>query len=407
MIRKDDIMTEKIYLENPYLKELSAKVIKKEYSNSKFYVTLNRTIVYPHLSGGQPMDKATIGDSKVIDVYEEDGNIIHVLEDNINSNIVNITIDWNTRFDHMQQHTGQHLLSAAIYRLYNANTIGMHIGRDYVYIDVAIPELTNEDVEKIERFANERIYSNFAVKTYEVENKDIPSIPLRKPPTVDKNIRIVEIENVDITPCAGTHVRNIGEVGIVKIRKWEKYKGNTRIEFICGYRALKDYTLKNYYINGISTLLSSKDIDTYNAVNKLYEDYKSLEKELLDTKAELLKFQVKEFMDDSFTIKGVRVVHRILSNFDVKMAKYAVSQLLSYSKTVCILCIVENQYKCHVLMGRSEDLNINMKEIFDQVISIINGKGGGTPDLVQGGGANTAKISSLIEKSLELLKKSI
>lgn len=407
MIRKDDIVTEKIYLENPYLKELSAKVIKKEYSNSKFYVTLNRTIAYPHLSGGQPMDKAAINDSKVIDVYEEDGNIVHVLEDNINSNIVNITIDWNTRFDHMQQHSGQHLLSAAIYRLYNANTIGMHIGRDYVYIDVAIPELTNEDVEKIERFANEIIYSNFAVKTYEVENKDIPSIPLRKPPIVDKNIRIVEIENVDITPCAGTHVRNIGEVGIVKIRKWEKYKGNTRIEFICGYRALKDYTLKNYYINGISTLLSSKDIDTYNAVNKLYEDSKSLEKELLDTKAELLKYQVKEFIDDSLTIKDVRVIHRILNNFDVKTAKYAISQILSYSKTVCILCIVENQFKCHILMGRSEDLNINMKEIFDQVISIINGKGGGAPDLVQGGGTNTAELPSLIEKSLELLKRNI
>lgn len=321
MIRKDDTMTEKIYLENPYLKELSAKVIKKEYSNSKFYITLNRTIVYPHLSGGQPMDKATIGDSKVIDVYEEDGNIVHVLEDNINSNMVNITIDWNTRFDHMQQHTGQHLLSAAIYRLYNANTISMHIGRDYVYIDVAIPELSEEDVEKIERFANEIIYSNFAVKTYEVENKDISSIPLRKPPIVDKNIRIVEIENVDITPCAGTHVRNIGEVGIVKIRKWEKYKGNTRIEFVCGYRALKDYTLKNYYINGISTLLSAKDIDTYSAVNKLYEDYKSLEKELFDTKAELLKYQVKEFLDESVDISGVRVVHRIVNNLDIKMAK--------------------------------------------------------------------------------------
>ncbi len=407
MIRKDDIMTEKIYLENPYLKELTAKVMKKEYSNSKFYVTLNRTIVYPHLSGGQPMDKATINDSKVIDVYEEDDNIIHVLEDNINSNTVNISIDWNTRFDHMQQHTGQHLLSAAIYRLYNANTVGMHIGRDYVYIDVAIPELSNEDVEKIERFANEIIYSNFPVKSYGVENKDIHSIPLRKPPTVDKNIWIVEIENVDTTPCAGTHVRNIGEVGIVKIRKWEKYKGHTRVEFVCGYRALKDYTLKNYYINGISTLLSSKDIDTLNSVNKLYEDHKLLEKELQDVKAELLKHQIKELINHSSMVKNVRIVHKILNNFDPKMAKYAISQVLSYSKTICILCIVENQFKCHLLMGRSEDLDINMKEIFDSVINIINGKGGGSPELVQGGGTNTAKAPNLIERSLELLHKII
>ncbi|WIV10655.1 DHHA1 domain-containing protein [Proteiniborus sp. MB09-C3] len=400
-------MTEKIYLENPYLKELTAKIIKKEYSNSKFYITLNRTIIYPHLSGGQPMDKATINDFKVIDVYEENDEIIHVLEDNIHSNIVNMAIDWDTRFDHMQQHTGQHLLSAVIYKLYNANTIGMHIGRDYVYIDVAIPTLSENDVEKIERFANEIIYSNFPVKTYPIENKDIPSIPLRKLPTVDKNIRIVEIENVDITPCAGTHVRNIGEVGIVKIRKWERYKGNTRIEFVCGYRALKDYTLKNYHINNISTLLSSKDIDTYNAVKKLYDDCKLLEKELSDIKTELLKYQISDLISESYTKNNVKIVHKILYGFDLKMAKYAISHILAYSNTVCILCIVENQNKCHILMGRSENLDINMKEIFDSVISIINGKGGGTPELVQGGGTNTANITSLIEKSLELLEKRI
>ncbi len=407
MMRKDDIMTEKIYLDNPYLKELTAKIINKEYSNSKFYVTLNRTIVYPHLSGGQPMDKAVINDSKVIDVYEENGSIVHVLEDNISSNTVNIAIDWDVRFDHMQQHSGQHLLSAVIYRLYNANTIGMHIGRDYVYIDVAIPQLSEADVEKIERFANEIIYCNFPIKAYEVENKDINSIPLRKPPTVDKNIRIIEFENVDITPCAGTHVRNIGEVGIIKIRKWEKYKGNTRIEFVCGYRALKDYSLKSYNISNISVLLSSKDIDTLSAVTKLYDDYKLLEKELQDTKSELLNYQVKGFLNESFKIKNVRIVQKTLNNFDPKMAKYAMTQVLSHSRTICILCIIENQYKCHILMGRSNDLNVNMKNIFDSVIGIINGKGGGSPELVQGGGANTAKIPALIEKSLGLLREKI
>lgn len=400
-------MTEKVYLENPYLKELTAKIINKEYSNSKFYITLNRTIVYPHLSGGQPMDKATMNDSKVIDVYEENDNIIHVLEDNIKTSTVNLAIDWNTRFDHMQQHTGQHLLSSVIYKLFNANTIGMHIGRDYVYIDVALSKLSENDVEKIERFANEIIYSNFPIKTYYIENKDIHSIPLRKLPTVDKNIRIVEIENVDITPCAGTHLRNIGEVGIVKIRKWEKYKGNTRIEFVCGNRALKDYTLKNIYINNISTLLSSKDIDTYNSVKKLYEDYKLLEKKLLDTKADLLEYQVKDLINEGSIWKNVRIVNKTLYDFDPKIAKYAISEILSHSKTVCILCIVENQYKCHIFMGRSKDLDINMKEIFDSVIKIINGKGGGTPELVQGGGPNTANIPSLVEKSLKLLEKMI
>ncbi|SDZ28584.1 alanyl-tRNA synthetase [Proteiniborus ethanoligenes] len=396
-------MTEKIYLENPYLKELTAKVVNKEYSNSKFYITLNRTIIYPHLSGGQPMDKATINDIKVIDVYEEDDKIIHVLSDNINSNSVSLSIDWDTRFDHMQQHSGQHILSAVFYKLYNATTLSMHIGREYVYIDVSLPLLTEDDIKKIERFANEIIYSNFPIKTYKVENNDISSIPLRKPPRVDRNIRVVEIENVDYSPCAGTHLRNTGEVGIIKIRKWERYKGNIRIEFVCGNRALKDYSLKNLHINSISALLSAKDIDTYNAVEKLYNDYKLLEKQLLDTKTELLTHQINDFLKESYTKNNIRIVHRILYDFDPKMARYAMSQILALENTICILCVVENNNKCQILMGRSPNINIDVKEIFNSVIHLLDGKGGGNAELAQGGGTNIDNIPVFMEKSLEIL----
>lgn len=396
-------MTEKIYLENPYLKELTAKVVNKEYSNSKFYITLNRTIIYPHLSGGQPMDKATINDIKVIDVYEEDDKIIHVLSDNINSNSVSLSIDWDTRFDHMQQHSGQHILSAVFYKLYNATTLSMHIGREYVYIDVSLPLLTEDDIKKIERFANEIIYSNFPIKTYKVENNDISSIPLRKPPRVDRNIRVVEIENVDYSPCAGTHLRNTGEVGIIKIRKWERYKGNIRIEFVCGNRALKDYSLKNLHINSISALLSAKDIDTYNAVEKLYNDYKLLEKQLLDTKTELLTHQINDFLKESYTKNNIRIVHRILYDFDPKMARYAMSQILALENTICILCVVENNNKCQILMGRSPSINIDVKEIFNSVIHLLDGKGGGNAELAQGGGTNIDNIPVFMEKSLEIL----
>lgn len=396
-------MTEKVYLENPYLKEIKAKVKNKEYSNSKFYVTLNRTIIYPHLSGGQPMDKAKINDIKVIDVYEEDGEIVHVLENNIDSNNVNLAIDWNTRFDHMQQHSGQHLLSSVIFKLYNANTVSMHIGRKSVYIDVAIPNFTETDIRRIEDFANEIIYSNFPIKTYFIENKDVPSIPLRKPPIVDKNIRIVEIENVDITPCAGTHLRNTGEIGIIKIKKWEKYKGNTRIEFLCGRRALNDYTLKSTHINNISTLLSAKDEETFSAVEKLHNDYKSLEKELFEVKAKLLEFQVNAITQDYTIRKNIKIIRSIIQDIDPKMIKYAISQILSQKETICLLGIIENENKCHIVMGRSKDLNVDMKALFNSVIGIVDGRGGGTPELMQGGSSNPKNLPILLEKSLEYL----
>ncbi len=138
-------MNRRIYLNNPYLREIDARITSKVYENGKYYLKLNRTIFYPHLSGGQPGDKGTINGLQVLEVYEENDEIIHVIKENIHSDKVTLNIDWENRLDNMQQHTGQHLLSAAFYKLFNGETIGFHIGHDYVYIDVNLPELSEED----------------------------------------------------------------------------------------------------------------------------------------------------------------------------------------------------------------------------------------------------------------------
>jgi alanyl-tRNA synthetase len=399
-------MTERLYLNNPYLREINAKVVKKEYSNGKFYITLNRTIFYPHLSGGQPRDKGSIGGVEVIDVYEDGNDIIHIVEDNITSNTVNLNIDWDTRFDHMQQHTGQHLLSAVFAKLYNAKTVGFHLGSEYVYIDVTIPSLTDNDLEKIERFANEVIYSNFSIKTYIVDKTQASQLPLRKQPKVESNIRIVEIDNIDFSPCAGTHHRRIGEVGILKIRKWEKYKGNIRVEFVCGNRALKDYTWKNTIINNISTLLSAKDISTFNSVEKLYNDYKNLEKENKEIKEELFNYKSKELINDSMFFNGVKLIKKTFSNSDLKEVKFLTSKILSCDDIVCVFGVIE-QDKCQIILGRSENIQVDMREILNASISYIDGRGGGSQQLVQGGGTNISGLNSCMENCLSLIKEAI
>lgn len=284
-------MTEQIYLENPYLREISARIIDKKYMNNKFYLKLNRTIFFPNLKGGQPRDKGTINGLEVLDVYEEDNDIIHVIKENILSNKVQLSIDWDTRLDYMQQHSGQHLLSSIFYKLYSAETIGFYIGKTCVYIDIDIPELKNEDIEKVEDFANKVIYSNFDIKTYIIRKKDIDKVPIREYHNMKSDIRIVEIDGMDYSPCYGTHHRSTGEIGMIKIRNWKKHKGNIRIEFVCGSRALRDYTWKNNYINKISTLLSSKDINTYEKVEKLYLEKKELEEENKNLKEELLRYK--------------------------------------------------------------------------------------------------------------------
>ena len=159
-------MTEKIYLENPYIREINTKIVEKRIFDNKCFLILNRTIFYPNLAGGQPRDKGTINGIKVIDVYEDNDEIIHVIKENIDTDIVHLCVDWSTRLDNMQQHTGQHLLSSVFYDLYNGETVGFHIGANFTTIDVTIKDLNQEMVEKVEFIANKIIYSNFDIKNY-------------------------------------------------------------------------------------------------------------------------------------------------------------------------------------------------------------------------------------------------
>lgn len=290
-------MTEKIYLKNPYITEINARIIEKKYNNNKFHLKLDRTIFYPNLAGGQPRDKGTINGIEVIDTYEENNDIIHIINENIDNSKVQLSIDWDTRLDYMQQHTGQHLLSSVFYKLYSAETVGFHIGEDCVYIDITLPKLEREDIKRVEIVANKIIYSNFSINTYIVQKNDLTKIPLREKPIVDSNIRIVEIDEIDYSPCCGTHHRNTGEIGMIKIRKWEKYKGNTRVEFVCGNRALKNYSQINSQINDISDLLSTKDTDVYEKIEKLYTQKEELEKENIALKKELLKYRCEKLIN--------------------------------------------------------------------------------------------------------------
>lgn len=396
-------MTNKFYLENPYLREIDARIIDKTYEDGKYYIKLNRTIFYPHLSGGQPGDKGTINGIEVLEVYEEDLNVIHVVKENIHSDKVKLTIDWENRIDNMQQHTGQHLLSSSFYKLYNGETIGFHIGGDYVYIDVNLPNLSKTEVEKIEIYANKIISLNFAIKSYIIGKSDIDKIPVRKQPTVNSNIRIVEIENIDFSPCAGTHLRSTGEIGLIKIRKWEKYKGNTRIEFVCGNRALYDYGWKNDQIKDISLLLSSKDIDAFDKVKKLYLQKEELEKENRSLKEEVYECRGKDLLKNLTMINSVPF---IIKTFDDKNLNEisGVSNYLNTSKSVVQIYGSTNGDKAQFMVSKSNEININLQDIFKNISSELEIKGGGSPNTVQGS-CSLTDLEKLMEMFLEKIKE--
>lgn len=376
-------MTEKVYLENPYLRQIEARIVEKTYDNNRYYVKTNKTIFYPNLAGGQPGDKGTINGIEVLEAYEEGNDIIHVLKDNIHSDKVKMSIDWNTRFDYMQQHSGQHLLSSVFYKLFNGETIGFYIGREYVYIDVNIPKISYEEIEKVESFANKIIFSNFSIKSYTVEREDMDKLPVRKDPKINSNIRIVEIDEIDFSPCCGTHVRSTGEIGIIKIRKVESYKGNIRVEFVCGHRALEDYGWKSNYIRDISNMLSSKDKDVKFKVEKLYEEKERLEKENKSLREKVYKYEALELLNQAKAHGKMKIIARKFSDKDIRDIQSISSILNSYDNTLSLLA-VENGERSQFVISRSKNLGVNLKNIMGKVTKDMDVKGGGSPQAVQG-----------------------
>lgn len=387
-------MTEKVYLENPYLRQIEARITEKKYMDNKYYIKTNKTIFYPNLAGGQPGDKGTINGIEVLEAYEDGEDIIHITKSNIHSDKAKLTIDWDTRFDYMQQHSGQHLLSSVFYKLFNGETIGFYIGKEYVYIDINIPRISQEDIEKVEEFANKIVFSNFLIKTYIVQKNEISKLPIRKEPKVNSNIRIVEIDGIDFSPCCGTHVRSTGEIGIIKIRRVESYKGNIRVEFVCGSRALKDYSWKSNYIRDISNLLSSKDKDVKEKVEKLYMDRERLIKENRILKDTNSKYKARELLEDAISINGVRIIFNKLQDMELAELKDIVKYLNCTNNIVAILG-TENKNSGQFIVTRSNNLNINIKNIFSNLSKKINIKGGGDLQTVQGG-CNKEELDNIL-----------
>lgn len=398
-------MTTKIYLDNPYIKQIKATVLNSSYDNDKYVLELDKTIFYPHMCGGQPKDLGTINGIKVIDVIKEDEKIIHILDKNLYKKEVFLSIDWETRFIHMQQHTGQHILSACFGKLFNAKTVGFHLGSTYTYLDIEKHNISDDEMHQIETLANEIIYSNLPIKTYFVENDDIEQLELRKPPTVDKNIRIVEIEGVDLIACAGTHVNRTGEVGIIKIRKWENYKGNSRIEFVCGKRALLDYTEKNNQINTISNLLSVKDNECVNGVEKLIYQLGSSSKEIGNLKEKLSSFTEMLLLNNYVLKNNIKLSQEIFTDeeIDFNSLRKIASSIISTNEDFCVVYAIVSKEKAQLIIGASPNLGINAREVFEDVIKTINGKGGGNSTLAQGGGNNPANIQACVNLAVKLL----
>ena len=390
-------MTQKLYHKDPYLQEFSSEVIEATKINGKPAVVLEQTAFYP-TSGGQPHDIGTLNDITVVDVIEDENHqIIHLLEEPLKGRRVRGLIDWQRRLDHMQQHTGQHVLSQVFSKIFAAETISFHLGEESSTIDLNQSGLGNDAITRVEILANQIIFENRSVIAHTVSKSELDQFPLRKPPAVNECIRIIEVKNFDYSPCGGTHCSRTGEIGILKISRYEHYKGGTRIHFLCGLRALQDYQKKSEIIKHLTMSMSSGESELNQNIQKFQENFKLLRFEYENLKKQVLDNEAQELSSERKKIGEFYIVKSLFENRDQKELKFLAKKILDTVPDTVILFGAKSEGKASLLFQRSEELPFDMGQLMKKTCMVIKGRGGGQPHQAQGGGPDVDRLANALQ----------
>jgi alanyl-tRNA synthetase len=402
-------MTERLYYEDAYTSRFSAQVIERLRVGGQPAVILDRTYFYP-ASGGQPADRGVMDDVAVVDVFqrEEDGAILHLLAGDVSGDQVNCQVDWARRFDHMQHHTGQHILSQAFVQAANARTVGFHLSDESVTIDLDRPSLPPEVVERAEELANQIVYENRPVRARFLAAGEEAQIEMRKlPDRVPERLRVVEVEGFDTTACGGTHVSHTGEIGLIKVLKLERQGQETRVEFRCGWRALRDYRVKNALANQLAADLTVGYWEVGEAVARLKADLKSAQRALKAAQERLLDEEASRLLQTASRRGGAVVVRAAFDGRETDELRALASRLIQ-SPGVLVL-VGTSGSKAHLIMARSPDLPYDMAVALRQALSTLGSeRGGGRPDFAQGGGiaASLDQIESVLAYAEQVIFQS-
>jgi len=390
--------TQRLFYDDPYRTEFDAAVTEQFDVNGKPAVVLDATCFYP-TSGGQPHDTGALSGVPVVDVIEEEGRIIHVLSGQLPLGPVHGVIDWPRRFDQMQQHTGQHILSRAFEDLFDAATVSFHLGAESSTIDVQLPSLDWEAAAQVEELSNSIVLQNRSVSTREYDQSEAGRLALRKPPPKRGRIRVVTLEGFDDCACGGTHVRATGEVGAIHIRRWERRRKQVRVEFICGWRALRDYRALNVTCQRLGLELSTGVGELPQAVERLFEAQNAAQHQVRDLQERLLNFELPHLASQAESVRNLRVVAKLLDGYNAANMRRAAQKLTQEPATVALLGVTDPSPQ--VCFARSQDVDINMAHLLREVAGRYGGRGGGQPHVSQGGGVSAEDLPLVLRDARE------
>jgi alanyl-tRNA synthetase len=406
--------TERLYYQDSRLLEFDARVVSlSELDDGQIAITLDRTAFYP-AGGGQPTDTGTLGDARVVDCIDaENDGVLHVVQGLVPEvgDTVHGKIDWLRRLDHLQQHTGQHILSAAFIQLFAAPTLSFRVLEHECEIDVALENPADERIEEAVDLANQIIWENRAISIRQVSSAEAATLPLRKEPAREGELRVIEIEDFDLTPCGGTHARSTGEVGVIAVRSWERAKGLARIHFMAGVRVVADYRKANQTAREVAALFSAGREDTPALVTRLIVENKKLGRRTDELEQVACRIEAEELIQQAHISNpsagpsgdtSMTVIATVFDDRSADSLKHLALALIAHPNTVALLGSRDGE-TARLVFARSTGAAGDMNALMRQACSVIEGRGGGKADMAQGGGKNLEKLDEALNQAAKSL----
>lgn len=393
--------TKRLYYTDAYARQFEALVTRSELAGTGARVWLDQTAFYP-TSGGQPHDTGQLGAARVLDVVDDAaGGVVHITDAELESGTpIRGTIDWGRRFDHMQQHTGQHVFSAAFERLARARTESFHLGRLSATIDLA-RVLSETEITSAEDEANRVVWEDRAVAVRFVTAEEAAGMALRKAPSRAGSLRLIDVDGFDLSACGGTHVSRTGAVGVIAVSGWERFRGGTRVEFVCGGRALARFRSWRLAFGELNRLLSTDPAALGSSVERLQSEQKTLLRSLRAAQDELAAHRARALVARGERAGSRLVIVEAIDGLDPQGLKtLAVAAAQAPDAAVALFT---TSSPALVVIARHAAVDMDAASVLKSLTAMFGGKGGGKTDLAQGGGL-AGHADELTRVARELLK---
>lgn len=396
-------MTSRIYYHEPWCRAFDARVVEVTAAEGgRAIAYLDRSAFYP-TSGGQPFDTGRLGAAHVVDVIdEEDGRVAHVVEGTLRAGeAVRGEVHWPRRFDHMQQHTGQHVLSAAFEHLHAARTESFHLGTEISTIDLG-RDLQAPGIAAAERLANEVVWDDRAIAIRFVTADEAARLPLRKPPVKGGRLRLIEVEGFDLSACGGTHVSRTGEVGLIAVKGWERYKGGTRVSFVCGGRALDAYRVFRDAVTAAVRSMSVFPHELADGIARLQSASKDAQREIRQLRESLAGYEGAAWRERADSIGPLCAAVAAVEGHDAASLKLLAAAAADAPGHVAVF--FGGRPALVAAAAGPDAAQADCGALVRDLCARFGGKGGGKPTMAQGGGLD-APAGDLVAFAREWLAR--